>query len=99
MSFHDSLACLSSIRVGVRQGSLWLEFCHIVIEEDDKQQQQQGSTLSHSHLSGLLQLTQDHLDPLLCVAVESAWNSACAMASASASSHSCSSIRTDAAME
>ena len=26
------LACLSSIRVGVRQSSLWLEFCHMCID-------------------------------------------------------------------
>ena len=28
---------------------------NIIVEEDDKQQQQQGSTLSHSHQSGLPQ--------------------------------------------
>ena len=68
-------------------------------EDDDQQQQQQGSTLSQSHQSGLPQLTRDHLDPLLRVAVESAWNSARAAASAATSSSSFSSSITDAVIE
>ena len=41
------MACLSSIRVGVRQGSLWLEFCQF--KDDDIQYSESSSSTDYDH--------------------------------------------------